>query len=136
MKQCAVLFLDSRGQRTPQARELRDMGFVVHECLEWPHDGAVREYHVVIVRTHAVAEAPMLAARLRAKPHFGRRLLLSLVDRRTAPQERRSLEASGFDDVLDECSTGRELATRILRALRRRPELRCMLPPLRTRSAA
>jgi hypothetical protein len=135
VKQCAVLFLDSRGQ-TPQARELRDMGFVVHECLEWPDDGAVREYHVVIVRTHAIAEAPMLAARLRAKPHFGRRLLLSLVDRRTSPQVRRSLEASGFDDVLDECSTGRELATRILRALRRRPELRCMLPPLRTRSAA
>ena len=51
------------------------MGFVVHEITDWPtEDAAVRDYHVVIVRVKDIDAAPMLAARLRAKPHFGRRL--------------------------------------------------------------
>ena len=73
--------------------------------------------------------APMLAARLRAKPHFGRRLLIALVPAGTPPPNRRAAEASGFDDVVNDCCDTRHLTTRILRGLRTRPELRCVLPP-------
>ena len=37
------------------------------------------EYHAVIVRARHDRDLPMLAARLRAKRHFGRRVLLALV---------------------------------------------------------
>jgi hypothetical protein len=138
MKQCAVMFVNPVRDRTPHPGAMRAMGFVVHEIIEWPDDdAAVREYHVVIVRVREIEAAPMLAARLRAKPHFGRRLLIALVPSETAPPDRRAAEASGFDEVLDDHCDTRHLTTRILRGLRARAELRCVLPPPeRRRSAA
>jgi hypothetical protein len=136
MKRCAVLFVDTRAQESPHTSGLRKVGLLVHECREWPEDAAIREHHVVIVRAHVIAEAPMLAARLRAKPHFGRRLLFALVDRAAGAAQQRSLEASGFDAVMDDRCETQALATRILRGLRGRPELQCTVPPLPRRSAA
>jgi hypothetical protein len=79
----------------------------------------------------------MLAARIRAKPHFGRRLLIALVPASTAQPDRRAAEASGFDEVLNDGCDTRHLTTRILRGLRTRSELRCvLLPPERKPSAA
>jgi len=129
VKQCAVLFVNPERQESIHAQAMRSMGFLVDEVAEWPDDNAiVRNYHVVIVRVRAMNGAPMLAARLRAKPHFGQRLLIALVPADTAAAARRGAEASGFDDVLDDCCDSRHLTTRILRGLRTRPELRCILP--------
>lgn len=130
VKQCAVMFVNPVRDRTPHPEAMRAMGFVVHEIAEWPtEDAAVREYHAVIVRVRDIDAAPMLAARLRAKPHFGRRLLIALVPPGTAPPDRRAAEASGFDEVLIDLCDTRHLTTRILRGLRTRAELRCVLPP-------
>jgi hypothetical protein len=82
-----------------------------------------------VVSVKNVIAAPMLAARLRAKPHADRRLLVALVPAGTEAADRRSAEASGFDEVLDDIADSRQLTTRILRGLRSRPELRCVLPP-------
>jgi hypothetical protein len=137
VKQCAVMFVNPVRDRTPHPEAMRAMGFLVHEIIEWPDDEAVRGYHAVIVRVRDADIAPMLAARLRAKPHFGRRLLIALVPSDTPPPGRRAAEASGFDEVLSDICDTRHLTTRILRGLRTRAELRCVLPPPeRKRSAA
>jgi hypothetical protein len=130
VKQCAVLFINPDRQESGHPQAMRAIGFVVDEVTEWPDDDSmVRNYHVVIVHVREMNGAPMLAARLRAKPHFGRRLLIALVPADTTQAARRSAEASGFDDVSNDCCDSRHLTTRILRALRTRPELRCVLPP-------
>ena len=127
MKQCAVLFINPVRERTPHPSAMRALGFIVHEITEWPtDDAAVRDYHVVVVLVKNVIAAPMLAARLRAKPHADRRLLVALVPASTLLADRRSAEASGFDEVLNDGCAGRHLTTRILRGIRARPELRCV----------
>jgi hypothetical protein len=137
VKQCAVMFLNPVREKTPHPEAMRAVGFAVDEFAEWPTDGAaVRDYHVVVVSVPEIESAPMLAARLRAKPHFGRRLLIALVPAATAQADRRAAEASGFDDIVNDCCDSRHLTTRILRGLRARPELRCALPPAPRRSAA
>ena len=138
MKQCAVMFVNPVREWIPHPEVMRAMGFLVREITDWPtDDAAVRDFHVVIVRVKEIQTAPMLAARLRAKPHFGRRLLIALVPASTSPANRRAAEASGFDEVVPESCDTRQLTTRILRSLRTRPELRCVLPPPeRRRSAA
>ena len=138
VKQCAVLLVAPGGKQTTHAAGLREMGFIVDEIADWPEQpDVVRDYHVVVVQVPSADGAPMLAARLRAKPHFGRRLLIALVDPGTVLHARRSAQASGFDEVMNECCQTRQLAARILRGIRTRPELRCALPPtLGRRSAA
>ena len=136
MKQCTVLFVNPDQKELSHPEYLRSLGFLVHETDQWPHDRDLRLYHVVVLRVANIDDAPMLAARLRAKPHFGRRLLIALVEPGTPLHERRGAEASGFDDVLNECCGGRDLTARLLRGIRVRPELRCVLPPLLTRRAA
>ena len=137
MKQCAILFVNPDRQDSGHPEALRSMGFLVEEVTEWPDDNEmVRNYHVVIVRMREVSGAPMLAARLRAKPHFGRRLLVALVAAETSHAERRAAETSGFDDVMSDCCDTRHLTTRILRVLRTRAELRCALPPFPAKRTA
>ena len=137
MKQCAVLFVNPDRQDSAHPQAMRGMGFVVDEVAEWPDDNElVRNYQVVVVHVRKMNGAPMIAARLRAKPHFGRRLLVALVAADTPAADRRSAEASGFDDVLNDCCDSRHLTTRILRGLRSRPELRCLLPSSTTRRSA
>jgi hypothetical protein len=129
--------LDPDRANSAHTVQLRETGFVVHAAADWPDDdGSLREYHVVVVRVRNCAAAPMLAARLRAKPHFGRRLLIALVDRDTPRHARRVALTSGFDEVVNVCTDSRQLMARILRGLRARPELRCSLPPLFTRRSA
>jgi len=137
VKQCAVMFLNPVRETTAHPPAMRAMGFVVHEFVEWPADGlVVRDYQAVLIHVREIESAPMLAARLRAKPHFDRRLLIALVPAGTPHPDRRAAEASGFDDVVNECCDSRHLTARILRGLRARPELRCTLPPAARRSAA
>ncbi len=137
MKQCAVMFLNPVREKTAHPSAMRAVGFVVHEFGEWPDDDlAVRDYHVVVVHLREIEVAPMLAARLRAKPHFDRRLLIALVPAGAPHPDRRAAEASGFDEVVNDCCDSRHLTTRILRLLRARPELKCLLPPVPRRSAA
>lgn len=137
MKQCAVMFLNPVREKTAHPSAMRAVGFVVHELVEWPDDDlAVRDYHVVVVHLRAIEVAPMLAARLRAKRHFDRRVLIALVPAGAPRPGRRAAEASGFDEVINECCDSRHLTTRILRGLRARPELKCVLRPVPRRSAA
>ena len=137
MKQCTVLFVNPDRQESAHPEAMRGMGFLVDEVTGWPDDNAmVRNYQVVIVGVREMNGAPMLAARLRAKPHFGRRLLIALVTAATSEAERRAAEASGFDDVLTDSCDSRHLTTRVLRVLRTRPELRCTLPPLTSKRSA
>jgi DNA-binding response OmpR family regulator len=132
-----VLFVNPAGKRTSHPAYLRGLGFVVREAFDWPEqDDAARDFHVVIVSVAWIHDAPMIAARLRAKPHFGRRLLIALVDRDAPGPARRSAADSGFDDVLDSCCDSRHLVARILRRLRGRAELRCVLPPPLSRRPA
>ena len=137
VKQCSVMFVNPVRERTPHPAAMRAMGFVVDEIAEWPvEEAAVRDYHVVVVHVQDINSAPMLAARLRAKPHFGRRLLIALVPEQAPPAARRSAETSGFDEVLSDSCHSRDLTARMLRGLKSRPELRCVLPPERRRPAA
>jgi hypothetical protein len=137
VKQCAILYVNPEGQHSAHPSRLRETGFLVHEITEWPDDeSTVRDYHAVLVRVRAIDRAPMLAARLRAKPHFGRRLLIALVDPDTPLDSRRCAQASGFDDVLSHSCISRQLIARILRGIRARPELRCTLPPASMRRSA
>ena len=129
IQQCAVLFVNPDHQQSAHAPAMRGVGFRVDEVSEWPDDNeTLRRYHVVIVHVRQVNGAPMLGARLRAKPHFGRRLLIALVASAATPAERRSAGTSGFDEVLDDSCDSRHLTARILRGLRGRAELRCVLP--------
>jgi hypothetical protein len=128
VKHCAVLYVNPELNDELHTGYLRRLGFIVRETADWPADDTVRDYHVVIVRLWPTDAAPMLAARLRAKPHFGRRVLIALVDPDTSLADRRSAEEGGFDDVLNDRCDCRLLTARILRSLRARPELRCALP--------
>lgn len=138
VKQCAVLFVNPERVETTHPAFFRAAGFLVREAADWlTDDRKIRDYHAVVVHVCAIATAPMLAARLRAKPHFGRRLLVALVHAETPLQARLAARASGFDEVVNENCASRRLAARMLRGLRARPELRCALPPLLSgRSAA
>ena len=60
----------------------------------------------------------MLAARLRAKPRFGRRVLVALVPEPMADAARREAIHSGFDYALVDTCGARDLAAAILRLLR------------------
>jgi hypothetical protein len=137
VKHCAVLYVNPEVNDAFHIPYLRCLGFIVHETDDWPADDIIPDYHVVIIRLSASDAAPMLAARLRAKPHFGRRVLIALVDPETPAADRRSAEEGGFDDVLNDRCECRLLTARILRSLRARPELRCALPrPSNPRTAA
>lgn len=129
-KQCSVLLIDPGDTPSPHGLMFDTLGFRVKHARDWPDDDrAILEYHVVIVRVRNMGGAPMLAARLRAKPRFGRRVLIALVPASTPIADRIAARTSGFDDVMDDCCESRDLAGRVLRRLRARPEYHCVLPP-------
>jgi hypothetical protein len=111
------------------------MGFQVTATEEWPANDLVRAYEIVIVVLRHMVNASMLAARLRAKPHFGKRVMIAVVPSSATLDERRIAIGSGFDDVATDSEDSRTLIARVLRALRARPEYRCFLPD-RKRPAA
>lgn len=129
VKQCSVLLINPIDAAWDYRPTLEALGFRVDEVREWPEDDhAVLHYEVVIVRVRNTSGAPMLAARMRAKPRFGRRVLIALVPAATSPQDCLAARTSGFDEVLTDCCDARHLTARIMRRLRTRPEYRCLLP--------
>jgi hypothetical protein len=136
MEQCAILFLGpANTAEDARASALRALGFRVDQSDEVPVDGC-SEYHAVIVRARH-RDLTMLAARLRARRHFGRRVLLALVPEETPDRDKREAVLSGFDFILANTCGARDLAATILRLLRPYPEYRCLLrQPGRRRRAA
>lgn len=127
MDQCSILYVKPCRREETQVGALRALGFRVDECEELPSNEAFAAYHAVIVRPTAVCDLPMLAARLRAKPHFGRRVLLALVPEAMAARDKREAVLSGFDQALPYTCGARELAAAVLQLLRPFPEYRCLL---------
>ena len=135
MKQCSVLIVNCDHQETRHREALESRGFLVVETREWPDDGVVHAYEVVIVVLRHMESMGMLAARMRAKPRFGHRVLIGISPGTPTSDDRRNAIAAGFDDVIAESGGSRALIARILQRLRARPEHRCLLPD-RKRSAA
>lgn len=134
MKQCSLLIVNSGDRESPYREALERRGFRVNEVREWPPDDVVLDSQVVILVLRHLNTIGMLAARMRAKPRFGRRILIALVPTVSA-SDRRTAIAAGFDDVIGASSGPRVLIARILRGLRARPEHRCFLPELKRRAA-
>jgi DNA-binding response OmpR family regulator len=135
VKQCAVLVINSDGRQNTVQVTLEKVGFRVVEIGDWPSDEVIRGFEVVIVLLRKMETVSMLAPRLRAKPHFGQRVLIAVTQEQTSPEERRNGIGCGFDDVVCETRDARLLVARIIRQLRARPEHRCFLPDLKRRAA-
>lgn len=123
--QCSILYVTVRDARSP-VDGLRALGFRVDEVRELPANDALARYHALVFRADD-CHLPMLAARLRAKPHFGRRIMVALVPSVMADRDKREAVHSGFDSTLPETCGVRDLAAAILRLLRPYPEFRCIL---------
>ncbi len=136
MAQCSILYLASTREDTP-IRALRALGFHVDAYDDLPTSEAFARYHAIVVRAEMDWRLPMLAARLRATPHFGRRVLLALVPEAMPARAQREAIQSGFDFTLPDTCGVRRLAATVLRLLRPYPEYRCVLrSPAGRRKAA
>lgn len=133
MKQCAILIVNCNHHQTAHSQRLAERGFHVAETAEWPDDVVIQQYEVVIVVLRKLETVCMLAARMRAKPRFGFRVLIGVTPTTPTAQDRRNAIGAGFDDVVSESRDSRLLIAGILRLLRARPEFRCLIPD---RSAA
>jgi len=127
VNQCSVLYIEPGGGAAAQVVELRDLGFSVNVTDDLPSAEVFTQHHAVVVRVHACPSLPGLGARLRAKPRFGRRVLIGLVPDSCTPRQRRDAGLSGFDVTLPDHCSARDLAAHILRGLRPFPEYRCLL---------
>jgi hypothetical protein len=127
MDQCSILYLKPGPVQQTHAGALRALGFRVDEFDDFPSNEAFARYHAVVVRPAAQQNLPVLATRLRAKPRFGRRVLLALVPDATGVRHKREAVMSGFDYTLPDSCGARDLAATILRLLRPYPEYRCLL---------
>jgi hypothetical protein len=134
MKRCAILIAGGRGE-SAYRQMLERRGFRVTEIVEWPDDDVVKVHEVVIIMLRHIGLTGTLAARMRAKPGFGNRVLIAIAPKPPTADQRRTGMLSGFDDVVPESAGGRALLAKILQRLRERPEHRCRLPE-RRRSAA
>jgi hypothetical protein len=128
VKQCSVLIINCDHRETTHRQALESRGFLVVQTCEWPDDDVVRRYEVVIVVLRQMATMGMLAARMRAKPRFGHRVLIGVSPGIPTADERRNAIGAGFDDVIAGSGDSRTLVARILQQLRARPEHRCLLP--------
>lgn len=135
LKQCAVLVVNCSGREITHSQALRQRGFRVVETVEWPADDVVTQYEVVIVVLREIDIMSVVAARMRAKPRFGNRILVGVTRTPPSAAERRLAIVSGFDDIVGESHDSRILIARILQQLRARPEHRCLVPE-RKRPAA
>ena len=135
MKQCAVLIVNCTGHAIEHRQALLRRGFRVDEMAEWPSDDVVSQYEVVVVVLREIDSVAVIAARMRAKPRFGNRVLIGVTRLPPSGAERRHAVVSGFDAVVGESNDSRILIARILQRLRTRPEHRCLVPD-RKRPAA
>jgi DNA-binding response OmpR family regulator len=126
--------VNCRERESPYKDALERRGFRVTEVKEWPPDDVVLDSQVVIVVLRHLETMGMLAARMRAKPRFGRRILIALAPTVSAA-DRRTAIGAGFDDAIGESGGARVLIARILQLLRTRPEHRCFLSELKRRAA-
>lgn len=125
--QCSILYINAVGFIDTHASALRALGFGVVEVDDVPARDTLANHHAVIVRLIQGTRLTSVAARLRAAPLFGRRLLIALVPASVPIRERRDAVDCGFDLVLTHECSARDLAASILSLLRRYPELRCIL---------
>jgi CheY-like chemotaxis protein len=124
---CSVLYINSAESTYTQTQALRSLGFHVVESVDIPIGRSMEEYHAVIVRAKSDCPLASVATRLRARPRFGRRVLIALVSESASAREKRDAVDSGFDAVLPDACTARDLAAAILGLLRKYPEHRCVL---------
>lgn len=127
MDQCSILYIQPGARETAHADALRAMGFTVDIADDLPAAEAFASYHAVLVRVQPDCNLPTLGMRLRAKPRFGRRVLIGLVPESCTDRQRREASQCGFDVTLPIACSPRDLAAHILRRLRPFPEYRCLL---------
>lgn len=127
VEQCSVLFIKSGSRDETQIKALRSLGFRVVEADDLPAPDVLNACHAIIVRAKADCPLAMLGTRLRAKPRFGRRVLIALVADGTSARDKRDAVSCGFDLALPANCSARDLAANILRLLRPYPEYRCLL---------
>jgi hypothetical protein len=125
--QCSILYINANGVTDTHASALRALGFDVVEADDVPARDTLANHHAVIIRMNHGRRLTSVAARLRAAPLFGRRVLIALVPASVTLRERRDAIDCGFDLALPEQSRARDLAASILALLRRYPEHRCVL---------
>ncbi len=135
VKQCAVLLVNCSGREIMHSQALQRRGFRVVETAEWPADDVVTHYEVVVVVLREIDIISAVAARMRAKPRFGNRVLIGVTRMTPSAAERRHAIISGFDDIVGETHDSRILIARIMQRLRALPEHRCLVPD-RKRPAA
>lgn len=135
-KGCAVLLLADEQADVHQLDVLEAVGFRVFRARDLPDNDELLGYEAVIAVLPAIASTGPLAARTRARRHFGRRVLIALVPDTVTETDRRRAAAAGLDAVLPASVPGRTLAAIILQRLRAFPEHRCKLQPRRSRPAA
>lgn len=135
VKQCAVLVVNCSGRAMMHTQALQRRGFRVVETTEWPADAVVTQYEVVVVVLRELDIISVIAARMRAKPRFGNRVLIGVTRLPPSAAERRHAIVSGFDDIVGESNDSRVLIARILQRLRSRPEHRCLVPERRRPAA-
>jgi len=124
---CSILYINADGFVDTQSTGLRSLGFDVVEVNDVPARELLVKHHGVIVRMKNGPQMTTVSTRLRAAPLFGRRVLIALVPASVTPRERRDAVDSGFDLVLPERCSARDLAASILTLLRKYPEHRCIL---------
>ena len=127
MDQCSILYIKPGPGEEVHADGLRALGFSVDIVDDLPPSEVFTEYHAIIVRVLTDCNLPALGTRLRAKPRFGRRVLIALLPASYSLRQRRDAAVSGFDTVLPETCSARDLAAQVLKRLRPYPEFRCLL---------
>ena len=125
--QCSILYINTDGFTDTQVSALRALGFDVIETSDVPARESLAKHHGVVVRLKDGRRLTSVAARLRAAPLFGRRALIALVPASVTLRERRDAVDCGFNVVLPQESSARDLAASILSLLRRFPEHHCLL---------
>lgn len=134
-KQCSVLVVNCSGRETAHRQGLQLRGFRVIQMTDWPTNEAALEHEVVIIVLRRMDSVAVTAARMRAKPKFGNRVLIGVTESAPSGAERRHAVLAGYDDLVGESRDSRVLIARVVRLLRLRPEHRCLVPDKR-RSAA
>jgi hypothetical protein len=125
--QCSILYIrPGPNEQAQHVGALRALGFAVDIADELPPANILSTYHAILVCTPDCNLA-VLGMRLRAKPRFGRRVLIGMVPECCTDRQRREAAQSGFDTTLPQACSSRDLAAHILRRLRPFPEYRCLL---------
>ena len=119
--QCGILFIGECGKDKARIGALQSLGFRVDESADLPPIEKLSPYHAIVVRAPEAGALTMIGTRLRGRPHFGRRALLALVAHDASERECRDARMCGFDEILLDACSARDIAAQILRLLRGYP---------------